>query len=235
MTKVSIDRHRHAGRQSVVVAELEPRPGRPLVAAVLDQLAHADAVVLVEDRHHPELEQAHQRGPHAQRPVAVGQVLLDEQHLGRLDPELAEQLGVERHQVALPDRRAGLAQPQRIGPPGQAEHPLAHADRAAADHDHLATLTVQVARRLDQARQPPERQAGLRMGHDPGPEFDYDPPRRGHVPPIHRTTSRPAPAPTMIIAPARPTRRCPLIAGGRYHSGPAPGHRRPRARRNSRL
>jgi hypothetical protein len=55
--EVGVERHRHARREPVVVAER----GLGLVAGgagVLDQLAHADAVVLVEHRQRAQLEQA---------------------------------------------------------------------------------------------------------------------------------------------------------------------------------
>ena len=153
---------------------------------MLDELAHADAVVLVEDRHHAQLEEAHERGAHAERAVAVAEVLLGQEHLRRLDAELAEELGVERDQMALPDRGAGLAQAERVGAPGQPEHALAHADRAAADDDDLAALLVEVAHALDEAREAPEREPGARVGDHAGAELEDDPARGADLLPARR-------------------------------------------------
>jgi len=68
---------------------------------MLDELAYAHAVILVEHRHGAELEQTHERRPHAQRAVAVGQILLREEHLRRRDAQLREGLRVDAHEVAL--------------------------------------------------------------------------------------------------------------------------------------
>ena len=58
---------------------LSPNAGAPVAGAlrppVLDQLPDAHAVVLVEDRHRAQLEQPHQRRPHAERAIPVTQVL----------------------------------------------------------------------------------------------------------------------------------------------------------------
>ena len=129
--EVGVEGDGDAGGEAVVVAELERGRVVALTAAVLDQLAHADAVVLVQDRDDAELEQAGQGRAHAQGPVAVAEVLLGQQHLRHLDAELAEVLAVERHQLALADRGAGLAQAERVGAAGEAEGALAHADSAA--------------------------------------------------------------------------------------------------------
>jgi hypothetical protein len=73
-------------RQPVVVAKptaaAAPRPPArwPPPPPELHQLGDRDAVVLVQHRHGTELEQAHQRRAHAQRPVAIAEVLLGEQH-----------------------------------------------------------------------------------------------------------------------------------------------------------
>ncbi len=110
--EVGVEGDSDAGGEAVVVAELEGAclGFLALVAAVLDQLAHADAVVLVQDRDDAELEQAGQGGAHAEGAVAVAEVLLGEQDLGHLDAELTEVLAVEGHELALADGGAGLAQ-----------------------------------------------------------------------------------------------------------------------------
>src|SRR5690606_28085514 len=177
--EVGIHRDGDPRREPVVVAERLDAPRRagvldPGGVPVFDELADGDAVVLVEDRHGAELEQARQRGAQAQRVVAVAEVALGEEHLRRGQPELRERRGVERDEVALTHGGAGLTHPQARGALAQSE--LAHAEphRAARDHEHFFALFAELRELFDESVQATEREADAVVRDDAGAEFDDD-------------------------------------------------------------
>ena len=70
--QVCIQGHGHVRRQAVVVAEHRLGGLLTLTPPVLDQLAHADTVVFVEDGNSSEFKQPHQGGAQTKRAVPIG-------------------------------------------------------------------------------------------------------------------------------------------------------------------
>ena len=69
-------------RQAIIVAEDRLVGLFALTTPVLNQLAHANTIVFVEDRNGSEFKQPHQGGAQAKRAVAVGQIFVGEKDLG---------------------------------------------------------------------------------------------------------------------------------------------------------
>ena len=98
----------HAGRvgeqhEDVGVDEVGHERGQPVVVAEPD-LVVGDGVVLVHDRHHPELEQAPQRAPRLQVLAALHEVERGDQHLPGDQAVAGELVAVHLHQPALAHR-----------------------------------------------------------------------------------------------------------------------------------
>ena len=114
--------------------------GEPVVVAVAD-LGGRDGVVLVDDRHGPQLEQRRDGGAG----VEIAAALLG---VAERQQDLAGDRG--RAGRALPTRRRRARSGRRRRPPGsprasarrlpQAEHAAAERDRAGGDDEHLAPL-----------------------------------------------------------------------------------------------
>ena len=117
--QVGVQADGDARRQPVVVAEADRRGAAPPVARAprrySDQLGDADAVVFVEHRHRAELQQAHQRRAQAQRAIAIGQILLRQQHLRGRHVELRERLGVEAMRCPCPTAAQACRSPSERG------------------------------------------------------------------------------------------------------------------------
>ena len=89
-------------------------------------------------------------------------------------PELREGLRVDAHEVALPDGRAGLAQPERARPLREAERAHAHRDGAARHHDDLAARAPQPRHALDDVREALERELDAVVRDDVRAQLDDD-------------------------------------------------------------
>ena len=155
--QVGVDQVRHHRRQVVVIAE-----------DVASDLLNVDDVVLIDDGHHAQLQQAFQRVADVEVTLAVVQVAFGDQRLGHLNVMPAEQLPVPVHQVALADGRqdllerhvlASLAQPQRL---------LAGGDSPGGDDQHLSAEAAQPSHLVDQRghyrRVQPVAAAGEQVG-----------------------------------------------------------------------
>ncbi len=77
--------------------------GDAVVVAEAD-LVVGDGVVLVDDRHHPELEQPQQRAAGVEVLAALDEVEGGEQHLAGHQAVAAELVVVDLHEAALADR-----------------------------------------------------------------------------------------------------------------------------------
>ena len=96
------EQHEHVGAD-----EVRDERGEPVVVAVAD-LVVGDGVVLVDDRHHAEVEEAPQRLAGVQVLRAMPEVVRREQHLAGEQPVPAEDRADALHQPRLADRRDRL-------------------------------------------------------------------------------------------------------------------------------
>ncbi len=81
--------------------------GQTVVIAVAE-LGGRDRVVLVDDRHTPQLEQPSEGLPSVQVLSAVDEIVGVEQHLSSDEPMALQHLVVDLHESRLADRRDGL-------------------------------------------------------------------------------------------------------------------------------
>ena len=172
--EVGIDAHRHLCAQPVVVPERRLGAGLTLRSAVLHQLADADAVVLVEHRNGLQLQQSHEGGPQAERPVTVAQIALGQENLGGGQSQLSEGRGVERHQMPLPHRGAGLPEPQRAGTLGQPQLTHSQRHRPAGDQDQFSSLMPKGGHLLHQRHDTAQGQGAPVVGDDLGSQLHHD-------------------------------------------------------------
>jgi hypothetical protein len=103
--RIGLDQVGHQRAQRVVVAELD---------LVVD-----DRVVLVDDRHHAQLEQGEQRRARVEVALAVGQVGVREQHLGAADPFSRSLVSYIWARPIWPDGGGGLQLVDFVRPRGQ--------------------------------------------------------------------------------------------------------------------
>ena len=126
------EQHEHGGAD--VVGD---ERGEPVVVAVADLVA-GDGVVLVDDRHRAQLEQAGERPPGVEVLAAVDEVVRHEQRLRR-----HEAVGAERGRPSCASagagrrRRAPAAWRRRSGRDSQAERGHPGGDRAGGHDDDL--------------------------------------------------------------------------------------------------
>jgi hypothetical protein len=113
--------------------------GEAVVVAVADVVA-GDGVVLVDDRHHPELEQAHQHATGVEVLAAVDEVVGHEQRL-RGHQSVRGQRGVPAaHQPRLAGRRQRLQRRGVVRTVLEPERGDAGGDRARRHHEHLVAV-----------------------------------------------------------------------------------------------
>ena len=93
--------------QEVGIDEVGDERGQPVVVAESD-LVVGDRVVLVDDRHHAELEQTTDGAARVQVLLAHAEVERSEENLSGHDAEVRERAVVHAHQPALTDRRHRL-------------------------------------------------------------------------------------------------------------------------------
>ena len=120
--QIGVQADRHARRQPVVVAEAGGRGARRRRAACARRYSTSSATLTLSfslsTGHDAQLEQAHQRRAQAQRAIAIGEILLRQQHLRRGDAELRERLGVDARSgaPARPPRRPAAARASAAAP-----------------------------------------------------------------------------------------------------------------------
>jgi hypothetical protein len=165
----------HERAQRVVVAELD---------LVVDH-----RVVLVDHRHHAQLQEREERRARIEVALAIGEVGVREEHLRRSHAVLAQLGFVHLRQAHLAHGGGGLqfVDLVRAGGPAQALHALG--DRAAGHHDHLAAL-------LRQRRELPAPfadgafvQAAPFVRHEAGADLHDDPPGRAQDVGAHSAAS----------------------------------------------
>ena len=120
--------------QQVGGDEVRHQRGEPVVVAVAD-LVVGDGVVLVDDRHHAEVEQAPHRLARVQVLRAHAEVVRGEQHLAGEEPVGAEDRAEALHQAGLTDRGDGLQGADVGRARGHAQRGQPGRDRARA-HQH---------------------------------------------------------------------------------------------------
>ena len=117
--------------------------GEPVVVAV-PQLVVGDRVVLVDDRHAAELEQAPDRATGVEVLRAIDEVVRIEQHLGA-DQTVSTELGVVRlDEPALTGRGDCLQRGHVRWAAGQAQCGNACGDRTGGDDHHLVAAAAEV-------------------------------------------------------------------------------------------
>ncbi len=129
--------------EQVGVHEVGDERGEAVVVAEAD-LVVGDGVVLVHDRDHAELEQAHQRLPGVQVLTALDEVVRDEQHLRGHETVRREDVVVGAHEAALTDRGERLQRRQVDGPLGQAERGDPGRHGARGDDDDVVAVDAQL-------------------------------------------------------------------------------------------
>ena len=122
---VGLDQIGHQRAEGIVVAELD--------------FVSDDGVVLIDDRDDFEREQRHQGRARIEIALAVGEVVVGEQHLCGFQPMPAKAGFVNLHETHLPHRRSRLQLMNRMRAARPAEALQAFGDGAARDqHDFLA-------------------------------------------------------------------------------------------------
>ena len=164
--------------QQVGVDERGDERGEAVVVAEPDLLG-GHRVVLVDDRHGPQVEQL------AQRPVRVavvrapGHVVHREQDLPDGAAVPGERGRVPSDQQALADAGGGLLGGQVARAPGQPQRGEPGGDRAGGDQHHLASGGGQLAERVDERVDAGVVQAAGRGGQRGRTDLDDDPAGRG--------------------------------------------------------
>ena len=128
---IGLDQIGDQRRQRVVVAETDFIGGH--------------GVVLVDDRHHPEVEQGAKRAAHVQIAFAVDEIFMRQQHLRRVQAVPLEGALVGLHQPHLADRRHGLQLVQCMGTLLHAQALHARGHRARRDQQQLEAAADQRA------------------------------------------------------------------------------------------
>ena len=214
------DEHGHLRGEEVVVAE------RHLVGR--------RRVVLVDDRHDPPLEQPRQRPARVEVVRAGADVEEGEQHLGALDPALAQQLVVGPVEAALADGAGRLQVLDRGRARAHAEQAHAAGDRAAGDDDDVDALVVERGDLLADARDDGQAQLAVVLGDDRRSQLDdgdrhVGPQlRRGPA----RTPRRPARRRRPVRIPGARARRSRPCAAAGARRAPAPPRWRGRGARS---
>ena len=159
--QIRIDALGDDGRQRVVVADA--------------QLLRRHGVVLVDDGHGAQLQQAFQGvGEIAVALRGAGVVPGDEQ-LGHRVVIFPEQLVVNIHQLALSHRRRRLLGGDVLRTGFQAQFGDPHADGAGGDQDHLMRCVAHVADGLAQRLHAANIQMPRRVRQGRGADFDDAP------------------------------------------------------------
>ena len=126
--------------EDVGLDEIGDERAQRVVVAEAD-LVGRDRVVLVDDRNDGEREQREERRARVEIAAAVGEVVVRQQDLRRVQAELRERRFVGLHESHLADGRRRLQLVHRRRPRGPAEPLHALGDRARRDeHDVLARV-----------------------------------------------------------------------------------------------
>ena len=190
--QVHLHQRGHQRGQLVVVAELH--------------LVHRHRIVLVDDGNDVPVQQRLERVLGVEVALAVGQVLVGQQHLRHLLLVAGEGVLVKRHETDLADGRQRLFLGQVRGAFGQPQPAHARRDGAGADDHELLSLVVQSGKLAHQASDTTRVQAAL-GGQDATPDLDHHPFRRANV--FASQVSHETPRPLRVPRRPRPARSAP--------------------------
>ena len=132
--------------EQIGAEQVRDKRGKAVVVAVAD-LVVGDGVVLVDDRHDAEVEEAPHRLARVQVLASVAKVVRHEEHLAGEQPLLAERVVVDAHQTMLADRGERLERRRVRGPATGGPHRRdARGHRARGDDDHVVAERAAVPR-----------------------------------------------------------------------------------------